>query len=207
MLARNLELKVGCGSDALADMRSRLAATNPALGEHGRMRQVDTYYQVPRGRLKLRQIDRLLPDESDADDPAGCSAELIGYDRPQVPGSRWSTYRVATVNPRAAQDLHDALALTHDVLVRVVKRREVVQVGMTRVHFDEVEDLGGFVELETVIQAQGENDAMREHEAVIALLKLDRFQPIPGSYSDLLLAHGPLGEQASIGPQCSAPLP
>jgi len=186
MLARNLELKVACGSDALADMRSRLLAANPAMSEPERLRQVDTYYRVPQGRLKLRLIDRVLPDESA--DPVGRSAELIGYDRPQVSGSRWSTYRVATVDPRVAQDLHDALGLTHEVLVRVVKRRDVVHVGATRVHLDQVEDLGGFVELETVIQAQDESDAVREHAAVIALLQLGRFTTVAGSYSDLLLA-------------------
>lgn len=185
MLARNLELKVACESEELADMRCRLTAANSPMAEPERMRQVDTYYRVPRGRLKLRQIDRMLPDGSD--DPAGRSAELIGYDRPQVPGSRRSTYRVAMVDPRAAPELHNALALTHEVLVRVVKQRDVLHAGATRIHFDEVENLGGFVELETVIGGQDDREATREHEAVIALLELDRFQPIAGSYSDLLL--------------------
>lgn len=185
VLARNLELKVGCGTDALADMRSRLAAVAPALPEPERMRQVDTYYRVPRGRLKLRRIERLWGDGSS--DPDGGSAELIGYERPREDGSRWSTYRVAAIDPRVAGDLHDALAITHDILVRVTKRRDVVRVGATRIHLDQVEGLGAFVELETVIGGQDGGEARREHEAVIALLRLDRFAAIPGSYSDLLL--------------------
>lgn len=188
VLARNLELKVGCGTDALADMRSRLAAVDPALPEPERMRQVDTYYRVPRGRLKLRRIERPRSDRSS--DPDGASAELIGYERPRENGSRWSTYRVAAVDPRVADDLHDALAITHDILVRVTKRRDVVRMGATRVHLDQVEGLGAFVELETVIGGQDDRDAAREHEMVIALLRLDRFAPIPGSYCDLLLAQG-----------------
>lgn len=185
MLARNLELKVGCGNDDLAEIRTRLVLVDPVLPEPERMRQVDTYYRVPRGRLKLRQIERLRADGTC--DPKSGSAELIGYDRPPVHGSRWSSYRVAAVDPRAAGDLHAALTLTHDVLVRVAKRRDVVHVGATRVHLDQVEELGAFVELETVIGAQDESDAAREHEAVIALLQLDRFTTIAGSYSDLLL--------------------
>ncbi len=185
MLARNLELKVSCGSDALADIRTRLAAVDPALPEPERMRQVDTYYAVPRGRLKLRQIERLRADG--ARDPESRSAELIGYDRPPVHGSRWSAYRVATIEPEAANALHDALTLTHDVLIRVVKRRDVVHVGATRIHLDRIEELGAFVELETVIGAQDDSDAAREHEAVIELLRLDRFTAIAGSYSDLLM--------------------
>jgi adenylate cyclase class IV len=186
VLARNLELKVGCGSDALTEIRARLAAVDPSLADPERMRQVDTYYRVPRARLKLRQIDRPRADGSPGKE--GRSAELIGYNRPREPGSRWSTYRVAAVDPRAAGELHEALALTHDVLVRVVKRRDVVHVGATRIHLDEVDELGAFIELETVIHGQDESDARREHEAVIALLQLDRFSPIAGSYSDLLLA-------------------
>lgn len=186
MLARNLELKVGCADSDLAEIRTRLAAVDPVLPGPDRMWQVDTYYRVPRGRLKLRQIDRLRADGTS--DPDSGSAELIGYDRPPVHGSGWSAYRVAAVDPFVTGDLHDALALTHDVLVRAVKRRDVVHVGATRVHLDQVEELGAFVELETVIGARGDRGATREHEAVIALLQLDRFTTIAGSYSDLLLA-------------------
>ena len=185
MLARNLELKVGCDSDDLAEIRTRLAMVDPVLPQPERMRQVDTYYRVPRGRLKLRQIERLQADG--ACDPESGSAELIGYDRPLVHGPRWSAYRVAAVDPRSGGDVHAALALTHDVLVRIVKQRDVVHVGSTRVHLDQVEELGAFVELETVIGTQDESDAAREHEAVIGLLRLDRFTAIAGSYSDLLI--------------------
>lgn len=186
MLARNLELKVGCADSDLADIRTRLAAVDPVPPEPERMRQVDSYYAVPRGRLKLRQIERLDADAAGVLDHG--AAELIGYDRPEVHGSRWSAYRVAAIEPSAAGALHDALALTHDVLVRVVKRRDVVHLGPTRIHLDQVEDLGTFVELETVIDTQDDRDAAREHEAVISLLQLDRFTTIAGSYSDLLLA-------------------
>lgn len=195
MLAKNLELKVGCGRDGLAEIRSRLAAVDPALPAPERMRQVDTYYRVPHGRLKLRRIDRVRMDGS-IDSERGM-AELIGYDRPEEQGSRWSAYRVARIDPLAAGDLDDALALTHEVLVRVAKRRDVVRFGATRVHLDQVDELGAFVELETVIGDQEEEDAVREHEAVIALLHLDRFIPIAGSYSDLLLGTVRSGRQAS----------
>lgn len=196
MLARNLELKVGCDDDALEDIRTRLAAIDPSPPEPERLRQVDTYYAVPRGRLKLRQIERLGADG--ASGPDSGSAELIGYDRPPVPGSRWSNYQVAAIELSAAEGLHDALALTHDVLVRVAKRRNVVHLGATRIHLDEVEDLGAFVELETVIGTQDDCDAAREHEAVIELLRLDRFPPIAGSYSDLLLARGPVLRRGAL---------
>lgn len=191
MLARNLELKVGCGYGALAEIRSRLAAPDLVSAKPERLRQVDTYYRVPRGRLKLRRIEQLRVDGST--NPERRTAELIGYDRPDDHGSRWSAYRVAEIDPRVAGDLHDALSLTHEVLVRVAKRRDVMRIGATRIHLDQVDDLGAFVELETVIGTQEDGDATHEHEAVIALLRLDRFASIAESYSDLLLARGPAG--------------
>ncbi len=197
MPARNLELKVECGPDALTDIRARLATADSSLFAGSlisgpeRLRQVDTYYQVARGRLKLRQIDRLGADV--AIEPLGRSAELIGYERPEEAGSRWSTYRVAAIDPEAAGDLHEALSLTHEVLIRVAKRRDVVRLGATRFHLDEVDDLGAFVELETVIGEQDDSEATREHESVISMLELDRFTPIAGSYSDLLLRRSSRG--------------
>lgn len=182
---RNLERKVRCDPGALADARTRLAAVRPDLPEPERLRQVDTYYRVPHGRLKLRRIDR-LPTNGDAV-PVARTAELIGYDRADDAGSRWSRYHVAALDPASEGAVDESLALALGVLVQVSKRRDVALVGATRVHLDRVDGLGDFIELETVIAGQDDASALREHEAVIALLELDRFTTVAGSYSDLLL--------------------
>lgn len=177
--ARNLELKIQVPATALDAARERVLALSGQPLD--RMRQVDTYVHVPRGRLKLREIRQ-------GDDPATIiRAELIAYARPQEAGSRWSTYLVVPVAASDAARVLAALELTHDVQVRVEKEREVGIIGQTRVHLDRVERLGMFIELETVIAGQSEDAAQAEHRQVIAALGLDPARAIAGSYADLLL--------------------
>jgi adenylate cyclase len=74
----------------------------------------------------------------------------------------------------------------------VEKRRRLYLWGNTRIHLDRVAALGPFVELETVVEhfpgtaAERQAAAESEHRRVIALLGLDQFPAIAGSYGDLL---------------------
>lgn len=176
--ARNLEIKVECGEAGLADVRQRLERRGTRLSS--RLRQVDTYFRVPHGRLKLREI-------LDYDHPAGARAELIGYVRPDKAASRWSTYHVTAIAPGEVASLLASLEATIGRLVQVAKRRDVAILDATRIHLDEVEGLGAFIELETVIDGQSEDAATVEHRRIVAELGLDRWPPISGSYSDLLM--------------------
>jgi predicted adenylyl cyclase CyaB len=70
---------------------------------------------------------------------------------------------------------------------RVVKRRELVIVGRTRVHLDEVEGLGAFVELEVVLGEGEPVDAgTREAHELMDRLGIPRDSLVPGAYIDLL---------------------
>lgn len=173
--ARNLELKVRCDEAEQAHVRARLHAAGATTV---RLRQIDTYFAVPRGRLKLREIAG--PGEADR------AAELIGYARPDVVGARWSTYHRVPVAPADASTLKNALAATIKVRGVVAKEREVGILGRTRVHLDRVDGLGCFVELETVVSA-GDDGVAAEVELaeVVAVLGLGRFEAIAGSYADL----------------------
>lgn len=176
---RNLELKVRCGTDILDQLLTRLQDLVCSPIEH--LHQVDTYFEVPRGRLKLREFQSLAS-------PAVIErAELIGYHRPTESGSRLSTYEVVSIPGQHAPALLRALAMTHDQLVRIDKQRQVAIVGHTRVHLDRVLELGEFVELETVIAGIDDGQAAAEHAQVIAALGLERFPSVAGSYSDLAL--------------------
>ncbi len=149
-----------------------------------RLHQVDTYLRVEHGRLKLREL------RSAADPVTVERAELIAYARPTDEGPRWSTYEVIPIAANAAAGLLRGLLMTHEQLARVDKVRHVAVLGQTRIHLDEVVGLGSFVELETVMSTQSDEDAATEHQQVIATLGLDRFPSIAGSYSDLTLAEG-----------------
>lgn len=179
-MARNIELKVVCNSEQFAEIGSLLNTRE--LSSRTELVQTDTYFQVPNGRLKLREI------QSDE----GQSAELIQYDRADDVGSRFSTYQLLAFDPARARELTRMLQRSTGVLTIVRKHRTVAIWSSTRIHLDQVESLGSFVELETVLD-DGEldqNQARAEHEDVIEWLGLSLLESIAGSYSDLLLLKG-----------------
>ena len=131
--------------------------------------QRDTYFRVPRGRLKLRET------------PEG--SELILYLRPNKTGARWSTYLIAGTNqPRRLKQLLTALFGVKQI---VSKRRKVFLHRNARIHLDRVERLGNFVEIE-VMRSRGRKEARDVLSSLLQKLRIDGEKPIGGSYSDLL---------------------
>jgi adenylate cyclase class IV len=185
-LARNLEVKVRCGAAGLRAVRERAAVAG--LGPFHRCRQVDAYFNVAHGRLKLRVI---------TSDDGQRSAELIAYARPDRVGMRWSVYRRVPIAIEQAAALRDALATTAGIAAVVDKAREVAVYGRTRIHLDTVRDLGEFVEVETVADGLGDGLATAELERIVALLGLSAYETIAGSYADLATAtRRPAGDDA-----------
>jgi homotetrameric cytidine deaminase len=131
---RNVELKARDPDPARSLARARAVGAE----DHGELRQRDTYFAAPRGRLKLREQE-----------PGG--AELIAYERSDAAEARESRYRIAPVSDGPA--LRDALAAALGVTVVVDKRRRLLIWEGVRIHLDDVEGLGAFVELEGVAPA------------------------------------------------------
>ena len=168
LLHRNLEFKARVESfNVLRENLARLEAER-VLTTY----QVDTYFNVPNGRLKLRE-------EEDYE------AMLVYYERPDAAESRYSHYQLCGIANGATfkQMMSDALG----VMVIVEKNRELWNYGNTRIHLDEVANLGEFVELETVIRDQSEAEAQAEHKRLKERLQIASADLIPVSYSDLLL--------------------
>jgi adenylate cyclase class IV len=181
---RNVELKVA--RDAESHARTRALALAAGATPAGLLRQTDTYFHTPRGRLKLRQI-------SAAEQPE--RAVLIGYARGDVAGARESSYEIVAIED--APGLIALLDATLGIRAQVIKRRELLLLRHTRIHLDTVERLGAFVELETLVGAAsagrdgmaGTADAAagaRELREIAAVLDLPLDAGIPGSYADLL---------------------
>lgn len=189
-VCRNLEVKVACSRGELARRRELLTANGIPIV--ARLRQRDVYLRVPNGRRKLRSITE------ERDGAPRTWAELITYTRPDETASRWSDYSIVPVDLNEVGTVEEALVATHGILAVVVKRRDLALWGATRVHLDEVEDLGCFIELETVLTDQSETEARQEHEAVIRSLKLDELPVVAGSYSDLLLRKSPDAHDAGV---------
>lgn len=112
----------------------------------GDMRQVDTYYKVASGRLKRREITYLNGGDEGAE-KAEPEIEYIFYDRPDQTAPRLSHY-VVYDEPTARERFG-----TRDLPVEltVAKKRCLFLTGPVRIHLDEVDDLGTFIEFEAVV--------------------------------------------------------
>ena len=88
---------------------------------------------------------------------------------------------------RDAAALRELLAAALGVTGRVVKRRLVYRVGRTRIHLDEVQDLGSFLELEVEL-ADGEpaDLGVREAKRLMDALQIAEDVLIAEAYVDLL---------------------
>jgi homotetrameric cytidine deaminase len=166
---RNLELKAR-DADPRRSLERALAL---GVEDRGEIAQRDTYFAGARGRLKLRE-------------QAPGAAELVEYRRPDSTDPRPSAYRVVPVED--AEGLRDALDSALGTLVVVTKRRRLLVWNGVRIHLDEVEELGSFLELEAVAEPGSDLGAEREKlERLRAELGMEDAALVAGSYSDLLL--------------------
>ena len=134
--------------------------------------QSDTFFQVPEGRLKVREF-------------ADGSGELIFYRRPDADGPKTSDYAIAPT--AAGQALCRVLSAALPVRGVVKKTRLLFMAGRTRIHLDEVVGLGSFMELEVVLE-DGEDPASGEAEAadLMRQLGITPSDLVRGAYIDLL---------------------
>jgi len=169
---KNIEIKVRVSD------RAKMLQYITQLGAEskGVLRQTDTYFNVPSGRLKMRE-------ERSRD-----FADIIFYNRPNKKTSRLSEYDIIEIQKSGIKGIKKLLsnALSSSVIVKKVRRLYMYQ--HTRVHLDHVNGLGDFLELETVVKGgQKMIDALKEHRRVVRALGLESCEKIPFSYSDLLL--------------------
>jgi len=134
--------------------------------------QEDTFFNVPQGRLKLRQLAPHL-------------GQLVFYERTDTSGPKRSNYQISeTGDP---DSLKTALSLALGVRGVVRKKRTLYLVGQTRVHLDEVEGLGQFMELEVVLRPE-QTDAEGQAIAKDLMTRLGVLEDdlLEGAYMDLL---------------------
>jgi len=149
---RNIEIKA-----QLPEPERLIRQLRAMTGRDGAViEQDDAFYACPHGRLKLRRFN-------------DGSGELIQYERSDGIAPRPSNYRrIPVTDP---QTLHDALTAALGLIGRVRKRRLLFMLGRTRVHVDQVEGLGHFVELEVVLNG-GEDPSTGEQEAAALMQTL-----------------------------------
>lgn len=141
---RNLELKA---------RHADLGAARKAVSAIGDIRaagveiQVDTYFHVPHGRLKLRKINEE-------------SATLIFYERSNSAEARICNYQLVPIFDAGA--LKTALTAALGIRGVVRKRREIYFWHNVRIHLDEVSDLGALVEFEAVLAPEDDENLAQE---------------------------------------------
>jgi adenylate cyclase, class 2 len=165
---KNLELK------AFARDLPRLRAVLRRLGaahEPRPLDQVDWYFHVPHGRLKLRERKGRR------------TAELLFYVRRDARRARASEYQKLTVADAAGMLRLLRTMFTAGVCVR--KRRDLWLHRETRVHLDRVARLGTFVEIEVPFtrNATAARRTMRMLKTRLGIMPGD---VLAGSYADLL---------------------
>lgn len=166
-MARNIEIKARIGDLAMVEARARTIATEGPVD----LVQDDTFFACAEGRLKLRQF----PDGR---------GELIHYSRADERGPKASDYLISPI--AAPEVLRETLSRALGIVGRVRKRRRLYLADRTRIHLDEVEGLGAFVELEVVLR-DGESveagEAVARH--IMGAFGISESQLIRGAYVDM----------------------
>lgn len=168
MMASNIEIKAVLRNRAAAErVAARLSRAAPKI-----FSQEDVFFKCDGARLKLRI---LAPDQG----------ELIRYERADLAEARRSSYLIArTADPTILLDILTA-TLSRTGVVR--KLRTLYLVGQTRIHIDQVEGLGEFLELEVVLEpGQTDMEGGKIAAALLAEFGIEKEQIVAEAYVDLL---------------------
>jgi len=142
--------------------------------------QVDTYFCVPHGRLKVRE--------------GNIENALIFYERPNDHGARASTVQMLELPPE--NPVKPILTAALGVLTVVDKRREIYFVDNVKIHLDRVRGLGEFVEVEAISRTSSLTKVREQAGEFQRLFQIASEDFVGESYSDLMLAKGARDKQA-----------
>jgi predicted adenylyl cyclase CyaB len=172
-MARNVEIKAQVDSlAAIEPLAAALSGQEPVF-----IAQDDTFFTCTHGRLKLRAF-------------ADGTGELIFYQRADDTGPKESFYVISPTD--SPSTLRDALTLAYGAIGRVKKQRTVFMAGRTRIHLDNVEGLGEFLELEVVLRdGESAEAGMEEARTLMQSLGVAPTQLLSGAYLDLLADRRP----------------
>lgn len=166
----NVEIKAVVAD--LPALRERVERISGTPGEE--IYQEDTFFVVPHGRLKLRVFS---PDHG----------ELIYYERTDGLDPKPSHYLISRTSE--PESLLDLLGASLGIAGHVRKHRTLYMIGNTRVHLDEVEHLGTYMELEVVLAAgESTQDGEETARKLMDELHIDPSDLVRGAYVDLINA-------------------
>jgi predicted adenylyl cyclase CyaB len=170
MKLKNYEFKAKTGDPD--KLERKLLGLNPVF--KGEDHQIDTYFNVPSGRLKLRE--------------GNIENALIYYERPDIAGAKQADIILYKHSPE--KSLRDILAKVYGIKTIVDKTRRIYFIENVKFHFDIVENLGTFVEVEAIDETgeAGMEKLMEQCNKYFLFFGLDKSDLVDKSYSDLIPA-------------------
>ena len=165
----NIEIKAKCKNPEF--IRNVLKTKEADF--KGEDHQIDTYFKIKNGRLKLRE--------------GNIENHLIYYLRKNKTGPKESEVILCKNKPNS--NLKEILIQTLDTLVVVDKTREIYFINNIKFHIDKVKKLGSFVEIEAIDKngTIGKNKLLKQCQKYLNMLKIPQKDLISNSYSDMLL--------------------
>jgi predicted adenylyl cyclase CyaB len=135
--------------------------------------QVDTYFNVNSGRLKLRE--------------GNIENALIHYEREDFAGAKSSHVLLYQHKPDKA--LKEILIKTLGIKAVVDKKRKIYFINNVKFHFDTVKDLGTFIEVEAIDKdgTIGKEKLQAQCDEYAALFNISKEDFCALSYSDMIL--------------------
>lgn len=165
----NVEIKARCND---ASFIRNYLLTNGADFK-GTDEQTDTYFNVPNGRLKLRE--------------GNIENNLIYYERTNQAGPKNSHFQLVKIEDAAG--LKEALTKSNGVKVVVKKKREIYFIKNVKFHIDEVPGLGSFTEIEAGNKTAdlSQEELKEQCDFYVKEFGIEEKDLIDVSYSDMLL--------------------
>lgn len=169
MNIKNVEFKAKV--DNLEQYENKLQSLNPKFV--GLDHQIDTYFNAQVGRLKLRE--------------GSIENALINYDRENSSGSKESHIILYQHEPNAA--LKTILTRQLGVKIIVDKKRKIYFIDNVKFHFDTVENLGTFIEVEAIDNSGAftMEELKEQCDNYRDFFELTEQNMIEKSYSDLIM--------------------
>lgn len=135
--------------------------------------QIDTYFVISNGRLKLRQSQI-------------CGSELIFYQRPDESNQKISDYQVyPTPNP---EQLKTVLTGSLGIRTVVKKIRYLYLWQRVRIHLDQVDGLGSFIEFEAPVdQDHTLEQAQEKVQSLMHAFGIAKSQLLAQGYGEMML--------------------
>ena len=165
----NIEIKAKCADPSFV----RKYLLDHRADFKGLDEQADTYFNVSKGRLKLRE--------------GNIENNLIYYERTDQAGPKSSHFQLVKIED--AKGLKQVLEKSCGIKMIVKKKREIYYIGNVKFHIDEVAELGSFVEIEAgnILADKTKEELLEQCNFYLEEFGIKDSDLVSNSYSDMLV--------------------